>query len=103
MLLHTPLQTHARAFPDRPWLRFDTDVCTYGEGEARTDRLAAGLLAQGIKPGDRVALLFTNALELVYCYFACFKVGAVAVPLNTRFQTAELVYALHHTIAPRRS
>src|ERR1041385_3357218 len=94
--LHATLQANARAFPDRPWLRFEDAAFSYAEGDALTDRLASGLLQRGIKPGDRVALLFTNSPALVFCYFACFKIGAVAVPLNTRFQVSELVYALNH-------
>jgi long-chain acyl-CoA synthetase len=97
MTLHATLQASAGAFPDRPWLRFGDAACSYADGDAQTDRLAAGLLHQGVKSGDRVALLFTNAPELVFCYFACFKIGAVAVPLNTRFQVPEVVYALNHS------
>jgi acyl-CoA synthetase (AMP-forming)/AMP-acid ligase II len=54
------------------------------------------MAARGVGPGDRVALLFANSPELVFCYFACFKLGAVAVPLNIRFQVAELAYAINH-------
>jgi long-chain acyl-CoA synthetase len=97
MTLHSTLQEGAKAFPDRAWLRFDGRSCSYAEGDALTDRIAHGLLAKGIKHGDRVALLFANCPELVFCYFACFKIGAVTVPLNVRFQTAELVYAMNHS------
>jgi len=96
MTLHATLQVNARAVPDQPWLRFGDEAWAYAEGDALTDRLAAGLLARGVRPGDRVALLFTNAPELVFCFFACFKIGAVAVPLNTRFQAPELLYAVAH-------
>src|SRR4051812_12546078 len=97
MTLHATLQEAARAFPDRPWLRFEDASWSYAEGDALTDNIARGLVQQGVRPGDRVALLFTNCPEMVFCYFACFKVGAVAVPLNTRFQVGELVYALNHS------
>lgn len=96
MTLHAALQEKAKAFPHRAWLRFEGASWSYAEGDALSDRIASGLVAQGIKPGDRVALLLTNSPELVFCYFACFKLGAVAVPLNTRFHAAELVYALNH-------
>ena len=96
MTLHATLQEGAKAFPDRCWLRF-VDACwSYAEGDAWCEKIAQGLVKQGIRPGDRVGLLFTNCPELVFCYFACFKIGAVAVPLNTRFQVAESVYALNH-------
>ena len=97
MTLHAILQEAAKASPAHPWLRFEGGSWSYAEGDALTDRIARGLLGQGIGPGDRVALLFTNCPQLVFCYFACFKIGAVAVPLNTRFQTGELVYALNHS------
>ena len=55
---------------------------------------AASLLQRGIQPGDRVAFLLLNCLEIVLCYYACFKIGAIAVPLNIRFHTELLQYAL---------
>jgi len=97
MTLHAILAENAQKAPDRPWLRFEGASWTYAEGEALTDKMAHGLRAQGVEPGDRVALLLANCPELVFCYFACFKIGAVAVPLNRRFQIAELVYALNHS------
>ena len=43
-----------------------------------------------VLPGDRVAFLLRNGPEIVLCYYACFKIGAIAVPLNVRFD-AELL------------
>jgi len=97
MTLHASLEQIANASPDRCWLRFEDACWSYAEGNARCNKIAQGLIEQGIGPGDRVGLLFTNSPDLVFCYFACFKVGAVAVPLNTRFQAAESVYALNHS------
>src|SRR5438128_2562108 len=54
------------------------------------------VLALGLGAGDRVALHFTNGLEIVLGYYACFKIGAVAVPLNVRLKGPELEYVLHH-------
>lgn len=61
--------------------------------------LAASLLQRGINPGDRVAFLLPNCLEIVLCYYACFKIGAIAVPLNIRFQPELLKYCLTHSEA----
>jgi long-chain acyl-CoA synthetase len=97
MTLHATLQEGAKAFPDRCWLRFEEACWSYAEGDAQCEKIALGLVEHGIKPGDRVGLLFTNCTDLVFCFFACFKVGAVAVPLNTRFQVAESIYALNHS------
>ena len=97
MTVHAALQGNAKAFPDRTWFRYEGAAWSYSEGDAITDRIAAGLIAHGIKAGDRVALLFTNCPEIIFCYYACFKIGAVAVPVNTRFQTPEVIYAVHHS------
>jgi long-chain acyl-CoA synthetase len=97
MPLHSILQDHARAQPDHPCLQCDDEQWTYTEVDALSDRVAAGLIRSGVNRGDRVGLLFTNSPELVVCYYACFKLGVIAVPLNTRFQTPELVYALAHS------
>lgn len=96
MTLHATLEDGAKAHPDRCWLRFEDTRFSYADGNAQCEKIARGLIEHGIGAGDRVGLLFTNCAELVFCYFACFKIGAVAVPLNTRFQVAELVHALNH-------
>jgi acyl-CoA synthetase (AMP-forming)/AMP-acid ligase II len=57
------------------------------------------LLEAGIAPGDRVALFMPNCLELVISYLACFAVGVVAVPLNTRYRAPEVGYALERSAA----
>ena len=95
--LHATLEEKAALFPHRPWIHFNDSQWTYAKGNAEADRIAAALLRAGVRAGDRVALLFTNCPELVFCYYACFKIGAIAVPINTRFQTSELIYALDHS------
>ncbi len=96
MSLHAALAEGAGAFPDRPWVSCDDRTWSYAEGAALTDRLVHGLLAAGVTPGDRVALLFANGPELVFSYYACWKIGSIAVPLNIRFAPPELAYALGH-------
>ncbi|HEY5411617.1 MAG TPA: AMP-binding protein, partial [Caulobacteraceae bacterium] len=96
MTLHAALAEGARAFPDRPWVSCENQTWSYAEGGALTDRLAQGLMAAEIGPGDRVALLFANSPELIFSYYACWKIGAIAVPLNIRFAPPELAYALGH-------
>jgi acyl-CoA synthetase (AMP-forming)/AMP-acid ligase II len=96
MTLQAALAEGARAFPDRQWFSCDGQAWTYAEGDEITDRLARGLMAAGVRPGDRVALLFGNGPEIVFSYYACFKIGAIAVPLNIRFAPPELAYVLGH-------
>jgi len=66
------------------------DVWTYRRLAQETERLAQALIARGLRPGDRVALHMFNRPELMVAYYACFRIGAIAAPLNTRFKTAEL-------------
>jgi long-chain acyl-CoA synthetase len=58
------------------------------------DRTAAGLLALGLQPGDRLGLQLGNTLEFPVVYFGALRAGLVAVPLNTGYTAAELAYAL---------
>lgn len=69
---------------------------TYSELDEITDRLAASLARLGIQAGDRVALQLSNCPELVMAYYACFKLGAISVPLNNRLAAPEIEYALNH-------
>jgi long-chain acyl-CoA synthetase len=64
--------------------------------ENRVMRVAAGLQALGVSPGDRVALLLGNDVEFVVASFAVQAAGAVLVPLSIREQTPGLAYSLNH-------
>ena len=66
------------------------DIWSYARFAAEVDRLARGLVARGLRRGDRVALHLWNGPELAVAYHACFRIGAIAAPLNTRLKSAEL-------------
>lgn len=53
-------------------------------------RVAAGLRELGVRPGDRVAIWLPNVPAWLACFFACARLGAIAVAVNTRFRAAEL-------------
>jgi acyl-CoA synthetase (AMP-forming)/AMP-acid ligase II len=67
---------------------------TYAEINMRVNRAASLLLDRGIEPGDRVGFLLMNGTPFYEAYFACAKIGAVAVPLNWRLVADELGYIL---------
>lgn len=96
MNLGNALERAVDHHPGRVALWYADKCWTYRELDSITGRLAAALLADGIRPGDRVALLMPNCPELVFCYYACFKIGAVVVPLNARLKAPELLYMLDH-------
>jgi len=84
----------ARQWGPREALAFQGRRWTFAEIDARVDALAKGLLALGINPGDKVALWMVNRPEWVDAMFAVMKIGAVLVPVNTRFRTEDMAYVL---------
>ena len=85
--------------PEKTALIFGENAWTYAELDTLTDRLAANLLAQGLEPGDRVALHMSNCPDLVFGYYGCFKAGAIAVPISDRMGPSEIEYFLQHSEA----
>jgi len=75
-------------------IRHDGAELTYAELSRRVARLAHGLRATGVRPGDRVAYLGPNHPAYLETLFACGQVGAVFVPLNFRLTVPELDHAL---------
>ena len=60
----------------------------------RVNSMAQALLKMGVKKGDKVAIWMSNIPEWVYVHFACVKIGAPLIPLNTRYRSHELEYIL---------
>ena len=70
---------------------------TYAQLDREVADLAAGLHAEGVGKGDRVAMLIGNRIEFLTVLLATLRVGAIAVPINIREQTPELTYILNHS------
>jgi fatty-acyl-CoA synthase len=64
---------------------------------ASVEQAARGLMACGIQPGDKVALWLTNRPEWLHILYAIAKIGAILVPINTRFRTHDLAYILRQS------
>lgn len=90
------LRTAAQRWPDMEAVVTDGQRINYRTFLEEVNRLAKGLYAIGIRKGDRVALWMSNRIEWCYCRFAIYKLGAVMVPLNTRYRTADIEYVLNH-------
>src|SRR5918995_981358 len=71
---------------------------TFHEWDARSNALARGLVARGVRRGDRVSIYLPNdeCLRWIVAYAAVHKAGAVAVPTNTRLSVRELIAILGH-------
>lgn len=98
-VLHDLLDDAARRFPDRPYVVTDEASRTYADMAAWSRRIAAGLQAKGIRPGDKVAIVMANHPEFVALKFAVSRVGAVAVPINIFNRERELHYLLRQSQA----
>ena len=88
------LASAAEHDPAKPAFVWGDDVVSYGEANARSDRLAGALRSFGLGRGDRVGVLMPNCPQLLESMFATWKAGGCVVPLNARFQREELVYHL---------
>ncbi|MBI81197.1 MAG: acid--CoA ligase [Gammaproteobacteria bacterium] len=68
---------------------------TYSELDTRSNKLAEWLQQEGVKKGDRIAILSYNCAEFFELEFACAKIGAIELPLNWRLTKPELEYILN--------
>ena len=84
----------ARRFGEREAICFEGQRFTFAAVSAHADRVAKGLMASGIQPGDMVSLWLTNCPEWIFAMFALAKIGAIQVPINTRFRTDDLQYVM---------
>lgn len=76
--------------PERLAFLSESQQVTYAQFFQRILGLSAYLQQKGIQKGDRVALYGPNSFDYVIVFFALFHLRAIAVPLNTRFPTAQL-------------
>jgi non-ribosomal peptide synthetase component F len=95
MTLDGIVRRNAVRFPARTALVAGERVLTWSALDARINRAAAALIAAGLSPGDRVAILMGNRAEYFELYFACARAGAIAVPLNYRLTSTEAVQILN--------
>ena len=75
------------------WVFEDREV-SFNAMRDGTDAAARALIADGVGEGDVVALWMPNRLEFAHVQFACARIGAVAVSINTRFRDFEVAHML---------
>jgi fatty-acyl-CoA synthase len=83
-------------FGKTPAVVCGADRFTYEQFGERCERLAAGLVRLGVRPGDRVAYLSFNTHQLLEGYFGVLLAGAIVMPLNVRLTVPELAGILNH-------
>jgi fatty-acyl-CoA synthase len=94
--LATALARVARERPTQDALVIAGRRVTYGDLWQSVQQVARGLYASGIRRGDRVAVCMQNSVEWVLCFYGAATIGAVTIPVNTRFKGEELEYCLKH-------
>src|SRR5262245_1262266 len=95
------LANRAQKTPDKPFLLSEIDGrhFTYSEFQAAIDRAAAMLSSHGIAKGDVVSLLMPNSAEYIISYFACWKLGALAGPVNSLLKEHEIEFVMNNSEA----
>ena len=91
------LETAAFHFPNRPALNEAGGEITYSEFNDRANRVATGLLASGVKPGEHIGLLAPNSANWLIFYFGVQKAGAVAVTFSSLLSPDEMDLLLNHS------
>ena len=99
LTLSDAIATHARLRPDQVGARDSRRSLTFAQWNERATRLANGLLALGLRKGDRVALLAYNCVEWLEIYVALARAGLVAVPINFRLLAPEIAYIVDNSEA----
>jgi len=86
---------HGKTRSDRAALYFAEWRVTYGELDRRSNSVAQGILAAGVKPGGRVAILSKNNPAFFELWFGAAKAKAVLVPVNFRLAAPEAAYVVN--------
>jgi long-chain acyl-CoA synthetase len=95
------LEQRAGANPEKVFLFSQPDgrQFTYSEFDQAVNRAAAMLAAHGIGKGEVVSLLMPNSVEYLIAYFACWKLGALAGPVNSLLKGHETAFVLNNSEA----
>jgi long-chain acyl-CoA synthetase len=94
--LHELLKQRAALMPEKSFLFSEADgrKFSYAEFVKAVNRTARMLGASGVGMGDVVSLLMLNSAEYIIAYFACWKLGAIAGPINSLLKAQEISYVI---------
>ncbi|WP_416768990.1 amino acid adenylation domain-containing protein [Pseudomonas sp. RHF3.3-3] len=93
-LIHQRFEAQAQAHPQRTALVFGEQTLSYQALNRRANGIARALLAQGVRPDDRVAILSLRGVDLLCAVLAVLKAGAAYVPLDPAYPAERLGYLL---------
>ncbi|MES1256836.1 MAG: AMP-binding protein, partial [Acidobacteriota bacterium] len=79
---------------ERPALEFRGKTWTFGDLDARSNRLSQVFLRRGLRAGDRLCVYLVNSVEMIDIYLACVKLGVIFVPVNVLYRDREIRHIL---------
>ena len=82
------------AYGDRDYLVYQDERISYAQAHEKVNAIAAWLWAEGVRPGDRVAVAMRNYPEWMLIYWACVSIGVACVGMNAWWVTDEMEYGL---------
>ncbi|NLI91623.1 MAG: long-chain fatty acid--CoA ligase [Peptococcaceae bacterium] len=88
------LKASALANPEKIAFFFENESITYGQLDQEVNNLAQGLIDNGLKANDKVAVILGNCSAFVKIYFAIMRAGGAIVPLNLLYKEEEIKYIL---------
>ena len=91
------LNSAADRWTDREALAYEGQRWSFAEFRAETDRVARALIGLGVQAGDKVSIWMPNRVEWLFLLGGVAKIGAVLVPINTRFRTSDMEYLVNHS------
>ncbi|MGE7815668.1 amino acid adenylation domain-containing protein [Pseudomonas sivasensis] len=94
-LIHQHVEAHAAAHPDAIALRFEQQRLSYRQLNERANQVAHRLLAQGVRPDDRVAICVERGPEMIIGLLGILKAGAGYVPIDPAYPLERIAYTLH--------
>ena len=98
-VLHKLLERQAEKYGDRCFLYFEDRKYSFAELNEMANRVASSMQKLGISKGDKVAYMMENCPETLFLAFGLFKIGAIAVPLNTSHRGEVLEFMVNHSDA----
>ncbi|MBB5395405.1 amino acid adenylation domain-containing protein [Mucilaginibacter sp. AK015] len=97
--LHQIISETASKYPDSIALKFKNEALTYTQLNQKANQLAAMLIGNDVKPGDKVAVSLDRSVELVVSLLAIIKAGATYIPLDPDFPVNRISYMLEDSAA----
>lgn len=93
------LESRVSEFADKDFIFSESDgrVFTYKTFDEEVNRAVDLLLSLGVQKGDRISLFLTNSVEYLIAYFACFKLGAWAGPVNALLKPQEIEFIVSNS------